>query len=643
MILGVDIESYSEVDLPNCGLYRYVDDPSFQVLLIAYALDDQPVTVLDLTKGDDQTEFLRMLEDPEIVKTAYNAAFEIQCLSKHVGHQLDCRQWRCTQVLAATLGLPRSLGEVARALELPQDKQKMAEGKRLITYFCKPCKPTKANGERTRNLPEHAPDKWKVFCAYNAQDVVAEREIRGRLAAYAPDDTEQEAWVLDQQINQRGVGIDRQLVDQAIRISNAHSDALYKEAKLLTGLENPNSVAQLKEYLGVDSLTKASVAEMRAAGSAHDRLLAIRQEAGKSSVKKYEAIERCVTSDGRVHGLFQFYGGSRTGRWAGRLVQLQNLPQNHLNDLDLARNIVKDGDLDSLRMLFGSVPNTLSELIRTTLVPKEGYTFAVADFAAIEARVIAWMADEQWRLEVFKNGGDIYCASASQMFNVPVEKHGINGHLRQKGKIAELALGYGGSVGALTNMGALKMGLTEEELPGLVEAWRTANPGIVSLWQEVGSAVKQAIKDNVEVELPKGMKVWRTNRLLHLQLPSGRCIRYYDPGITENRFGHSSIDYQGYMANGGPWGRVESYGPKLVENAVQSTARDCLRDAMMSVAEKYPDIVMHIHDEMVVEVPKDGADEALQEIQNLMGQPVAWAPGLLLRGDGYLTDYYRKD
>lgn len=643
MILSVDIETYSEIDLPNCGLYRYADDPSFKILLIAYAIDDEPVKLIDLTKGDDQTEFLKMLEDPAVTKTAYNAAFEIQCLSKHLGHQLDCSQWRCTQVLAATLGLPRSLGEVAKALHFPQDKQKMAEGKRLISYFCKPCKPTKANGGRTRNLPEHAPDKWQTFCDYNVQDVVVEREIRKKLAGYEPDEVEQAAWVMDQQINQRGVGIDRQLVDQAIKLSNAHSDALYKEAKLITGLENPNSVAQLKDYLGVDSLTKASVAEMRAAGSEHDRLLAIRQEAGKSSVKKYEAIERCVTSDGRVHGLFKFYGGSRTGRWAGCQVQLQNMPQNSLEDLDLARTIVKEGDLDGLQLLFGSVPNTLSELIRTALVPREGYTFAVADFAAIEARVIAWMADEKWRLKVFAEGGDIYCASASQMFGVPVVKHGVNGHLRQKGKIAELALGYGGNTGALINMGALKMGLTEDELPGLVEAWRNANPGIVALWKEVGDAVMRAVRDNIEVELPKGMRVWRTNKLLHIRLPSGRCIRYYDPGITENRFGHPSIDYQGYSANGGPWARVESYGPKFVENIVQATARDCLRDSMLAVSKKYPNIVMHIHDEMVVEVPKDGANEALNEIQSIMGQPVAWAPGLLLRGDGYLTDYYRKD
>lgn len=642
MVLGVDIETFSSVDLKECGLYRYVESPDFEVLLIAYALDDGPVTVLDLTRGDDQTEFLRMLEDPSIIKAAYNAAFEIQCLGKHVGHKLDLKQWRCTQVLAATLGLPRSLGEVAKALGFSQDKQKMSEGKRLISYFCVPCKPTKANGGRTRNFPHHAVDKWKTFCAYNAQDVVVEREIRDMLAGYEPDDDEQAAWVLDQQINQRGVKVDRRLVDQAIKISQEHSAALYAEAKLLTGLENPNSVAQLKGYLGVDSLTKADVADMRAAGSEHDRLLAIRQEAGKSSVKKYEAMQRSVCSDGRVHGLFQFYGGSRTGRWAGRLVQLQNLPQNHLNDLDLARNLVREGDREGLQMLFGSVPNTLSELIRTALVAKDGYTFAVADFAAIEARVIAWLAGEEWRREVFEKGGDIYCASASQMFGVPVEKHGVNGHLRQKGKIAELALGYGGGTGALVNMGALKMGLDEDELPGLVEMWRNSNPKIVQLWQDVGDAVMRAVKDNVEVELPKGMRTWRTNKLLHIKLPSGRVIRYYDPGLTENRFGHPSVDYQGYQTNG-PWGRVESYGPKFVENIVQAASRDALRDSMLRVAEKYPDIVMHIHDEMVVEVPKDGAEDALKEIQALMGQPVPWAPGLLLRGDGYLTDYYRKD
>ena len=642
MTLSVDIETYSSVDLRECGLYRYVESPDFEVLLIAYAVDDEPVTVLDLTRGDDQTEFLRMLEDPSIIKTAYNAAFEIQCLGRHVGHPLDLKQWRCTQVLAATLGLPRSLGEVAKALGFPEDKQKMSEGKRLIGYFCVPCKPTKTNGGRTRNYPHHAPEKWATFCDYNAQDVVVEREIRNKLAGYEPDAEEQAAWVLDQQINQRGVKVDRQLVDQAIRISQAHSDALYAEAKRLTGLENPNSVAQLKSYLGVDSLTKADVAEMRTAGSVHDRVLAIRQEAGKSSVKKYEAAKRWVCCDGRARGLFKFYGGSRTGRWSGCGIQLQNLYRNSLGDLDLARKLVREGDLEGIQLLFGSIPDTLSEILRTMLVAKEGCTFAVADFAAIEARVIAWLAGEEWRREVFEKGGDIYCASASQMFGVPVEKHGVNGHLRQKGKIAELALGYGGGTGALINMGALKMGLSEDELPGLVEMWRNSNPSIVRLWHDVGDAVMRVVKDNVEVTLDKGLRFWRTNRLLHIQLPSGRVIRYYDPGITENRFGHPSVDYQGYQTNG-PWGRVESYGPKFVENIVQATSRDALRDAMLRVAEKYPNIVMHIHDEMVVEVPKEGAELALADIQKLMGNPVPWAEGLLLRGDGYLTDYYRKD
>lgn len=642
MVLSIDIESFSDVDLKECGLYKYVESPNFEVMLVACAIDDGPVKLIDLTKGDPDDELCDMLWDPTIIKTAYNAAFEIQCLGKHFGRPMDLSQWRCTQVLAATLGLPRSLGEVAKALGFPQEKQKMSEGRRLIDYFCKPCKPTKTNKGRTRNMPWDAPDKWSVFCDYNVQDVVVEREIRNKLAGYEPDATEQAAWVMDQQINQRGVQVDRTLVDQAIRISNENSEQLFKEAKLLTGLENPNSVAQLKEFLGVDSLTKAAVADMRAAGSEHDRLLAIRQEAGKSSVKKYEAMARSVCEDGRVRGLFQFYGGSRTGRWAGRLAQLQNLPKNYLNDLDLARRLTREGDREGLALLFGSVPNTLSELIRTALVAKDGHTFAVADFAAIEARVIAWMADEDWRREVFQNGGDIYCASASQMFGVPVEKHGVNGHLRQKGKIAELALGYGGGTGALVNMGALKMGLSEDELPGLVEMWRGSNPRIVQLWYDVGDAVMRAVRDNVEVELPKGMRVWRTNRLLHILLPSGRCIRYYDPGLTENRFGKASIDYQGYQTNG-PWGRVESYGPKFVENIVQATARDCLRDSMLAVSTKYPDIVMHIHDEMVVEVPKDSAEEALKEIQALMGQPVPWAPGLLLRGDGYLTDYYKKD
>lgn len=643
---SVDIETFSSVDLTKCGVFKYAESPDFEILLIGIQRDDdeQPL-VFDVRLCDEETkdDLRRLFTDPDVVKTAWNASFEITCLSKWLGVQLPFAQWLDTMVVAATLGLPRSLSGAGEALGLAEDEQKLKEGKALVKYFCSPCKATKANGGRTRNLPEHDPDKWAAFIEYNRRDVVAERAILEKLEGYIPGAEEHAAWVLDQEINRRGVGVDMDLVRAAIAMNEEHKAALTAEQQALTGLENPNSMTQLKGWLDHEgSLDKKAVAKMKQTETG-DRLraLEIRQELGKSSVAKYKAAQNYCCKDGRVHGLFQFYGAGRTGRWAGRGVQLQNLPQNHIPDLAQAREMVKRGDREGIAMLYDSVPDTLSQLIRTMFVPKAGCTFAVADFAAIEARVIAWLADETWRQEVFAKGGDIYCASASQMFKVPVVKHGVNGHLRQKGKIAELALGYGGSPNALINMGALDMGLTEEELPDIVERWRSASPNIVQLWRNVNDAIIRAVKYREPTELAHGLSVWRTNRLLHVQLPSGRVLRYFSPQITKNRFGSESVKYQGYDA--GKWSWAETYGGKMTENIVQGIARDCLRDAMLSVALRYPDIVMHIHDEMVVEVPAKGAELALRDISEVMGQPIPWAPGLLLRGDGYLCSFYQKD
>lgn len=657
MILSIDIETYSETDLTKSTAYRYAEDPTFEILLFGYAYDDEPVTVIDLTQEEIPGGILMDLTNPDVIKQAYNANFERVCLSaymrrrKYLDGFLPPEQWHCTMVQALSCGLPRSLAEVGRALSLPEDKAKMKEGKELIRYFCVPCKPTKANGGRTRNLPSHALDKWQIFKDYNARDVETERTIRWILSSKPLPDAEWRAYWLDQRINDRGVLVDRDLVHAAIKISKEHTEFLTQEAVNLTGLENVNSISQLKGWLGVDgSLDKKAIKALRESGNLslkEDRLLAIRQEMGKTSISKYEAMERGMCEDGRVRGLFQFYGASRTGRWAGRQVQVQNLPQNHIQDLSLARSCALEGERDWLRILFGNVPDTLSQLIRTAFIADEGKTFAVADFSAIEARVIAWLSGEGWRNDVFKKGGDIYCASASQMFRVPVEKHGVNGHLRQKGKIAELALGYGGSVGALTAMGALDMGLKEDELQPLVNAWRDANPHVTAFWWDVDRMVKDALDNPGTIQklrCARGeteLAAQVSRKLLTIQLPSGRCIRYWEPEIGVNKFGSESITYGGLDA--GKWGRVETYGPKLVENIVQATSRDCLRDAMIRVAEVFPGIVMHVHDEMIVEVNEEQAEDALSYMQSCMGAPMDWAPGLLLRGDGYITKYYRKD
>ncbi len=955
-IVGVDLETFSSVDLRTSTVYRYVEAPDFQVLLFSYAIDDEPVKCIDLTQEALPDEVISMLHDPNYIKMAYNANFERTCLSRMLGEQLAPESWRCTMVHAATLGLPRTLAEVGRVLGLSEDKQKMKEGKALIEYFCKPCKPTKKNGGRLRNFPEHDVEKWETFKAYSIRDVEVERSIRRMLERYPLPQEELAAYWMDQRINDRGVMVDQELMASAIRVNMEHSEELTREAVEISGLANVNSVAQLKRWLrdgGInirDSLDKKAVAALRKSGdlnAAADRMLSIRQELGKTSVTKYQAMERGVCLDGRVKGLFAFYGANRTGRWclagdhevltddgwkrldeweggsiacwnpngetvsfqgckamrfaytgdmytyedkrisqvstpdhrmyvkrryggewqtdtvenmqsyrpgipftgyraappgmehanlrvlvmvqadghytedggirmafkkqrkiercktllraagilfttheykdrsvftvlsrhvplwlrlfrsktfgpwlfnespdvffdelvywdgyrsaansiqyvtcnrqnadmvqafahitgrcallkvkrrsdehpnwndayyvdiwltpincheirqkptvsrfdgivycaetptgyflvrrngrvwvtgnSGRQVQVQNLPQNHIPDLETAREIVKDGDREGLKALFGNVPSTLSELIRTAFVAKPGHTFVVADFSAIEARVVAWLAGEEWRQENFRRGGDIYCASASQMFHVPVEKHGVNGHLRQKGKIAELALGYGGSVGALKAMGALDMGLDEEELKPLVDAWRKSNPAIVTFWWQIDRAVRDTINRHSpwRYDLPHGLSMMCSPKLLHIRLPSGRSLRYWQPRLEWDEEGRENITYGSTEA--GAWTRVETYGPKLVENIVQATARDCLRDAMLRVSLRYPEIVMHIHDEMVVEVPKEAAQTALRDMLAIMADPVPWAPGLLLKGDGYITPFYKKD
>lgn len=656
MILSIDIETYSTVDLSRSTVYRYSEDPSFEILLFGYSINDGPVTVIDVTREPIPDELISMLTDPDVIKCAYNANFERVCLSRYVFKDterfLRPEEWRCTMVHALSCGLPRSLKDVGAVLGLPEDKAKMKEGEALIRYFCKPCKPTKANGGRTRNLPIHDPEKWEVFKQYNARDVESECAIRKIVETKELGTAEWRAYWLDQRINDRGVLCDRNLVEAAIKISKEHTHTLTQEAVRISSLQNPNSLTQLKKWLGVEgALDKKAVRELlkdRNFDLRKLRILEIRQELGKSSISKYEAMERGMCSDGRIRGLFQFYGANRTGRWAGRQVQVQNLPQNKITDLDTARSVVLDGDRDELQCLFGNVPDTLSQLVRTAFIAGSGAIFAVADFSAIEARVIAWLSGEQWRLDVFREGKDIYCASASQMFRVPVEKHGVNGHLRQKGKIAELALGYGGSVGALKQMGALEMGLTEEELKPLVDAWRNTNPHVTAFWWEIDKAAREAISNPgrpvfVPVAKSQAKLVFvRTAKLLKILLPSGRHICYWEPRIELDDAGREIITYGGTDA--GKWARLETYGPKLVENIVQATSRDCLRDAMVNVFRKYPSIVMHVHDEVIVEVKEGAGEEALNYIEGCLSSiSVPWAPGLPLRSDGYLTKYYRKD
>ena len=643
--LSIDLETYSDQPLAKTGVYRYVESPDFEILLFAYSVDGGPVQQIDLACEEKiPSEILCALEDDKVTKWAFNANFERICLSRFLGYPtgayLEPDSWKCSMVWAAYMGLPLSLEGAGAVLGL--EKQKLAEGKDLIKYFCQPCAPTKTNGQRTRNLHKHAPDKWQAFKKYNIRDVETEMSIQARLSKYPVPDSVWEEYHLDQEINDRGVGLDMELVRQAIQMDGRSRSELTQAMKELTSLDNPNSVQQMKQWLAdngveTDTLGKKAVAELlKTAPPQLQKVLTLRQQLAKSSVKKYQAMETAVCADGRARGMFQFYGANRTGRWAGRIIQMQNLPQNHLDDLSEARGLVRVGDFDALEMLYEDVPDTLSQLIRTAFVPQENRKFIVADFSAIEARVIAWFAGEKWRQDVFAEGKDIYCASASQMFGVPVEKHGVNGHLRQKGKIAELALGYGGSVGALKAMGALEMGLQEDELPALVSAWRQANPKIVQFWWAVDHAVMDAVTRKTTTKT-HGIIFSARNGMLFITLPSDRSLAYVKPKIGENRFGGDCITYEG-VGGTKKWERIDSYGPKFVENIVQATSRDILCYAMKTL--RCCSIVMHIHDEVVIEADRR---MSLQAVCDQMGRTPPWANGLQLRADGYETDFYKKD
>ena len=646
--LQIDIETFSDVDLVTSGVFRYVEG-NFHILLFAYAFDDEEVQCVDLACGEQiPQDVIDALHDSSIIKTAWNAQFERTCLSKYLGTQLSPDSWQCTMVWAASLSLPLKLATAAQALKTAEQKDTV--GERLIRYFSIPCKPTKANGGRTRNLPEHAPDDWKLFKSYCIQDVETERDIRRRLEKFPLLPQEWDFYHMDQRINDRGILIDKVLVQQAIICNMAMSEEMTKRAYALTGLENPNSVSQLKGWLEergieVDSLGKKNVASLitdlnkhSADGEALD-MMKLRLQMAKSSVKKYQAAERYICQDGRAHGLFQFSGANRTQRWAGRGIQLQNLPQNHIATLDEARELVKMGCFDMIEALYGNTPGILSQLIRTMLIPKEGCEFIVADFSAIEARVLAWLADEKWRLDAFKEGKDIYCTSASQMFGVPVVKHGINGELRQKGKVAELACGYGGGAGALISMGALDMGLKEDELPDIISSWRDANPEIVKFWYAVEKAAIETVKDHTDRTVGRIGFQFSANTLW-IVLPSGRRLAYIKPKLQPNRFGRMALTFEGLGANN-KWTRGETYSGKLTENITQATARDLLAEAMRRMELAGLGIVGHVHDEVILEVPK--GQYSVDDVCNIMNRNPAWADGLPLSSAGYTGNYYFKD
>lgn len=643
-LLAIDIETYSDVDLTKSGVYAYSDSPQFEILLFAYAFDEEETQIVDLACGEKLPQrVLDALEDTSVIKTAFNAAFERTCISKYLGRKLSPKAWQCTAVQSAMLALPLSLDGVGEVLDI--QRKKLKEGTDLVRFFSMPCKPTKANGGRIRNLPKDEPEKWERFKVYCIRDVDAEREIRYKLRNYPIPESEMRLYQMDQNINDRGILVDRELVANAVLCDTQYKESITARAYELTGLENPNSPAQIKGWLNdrgmeVESLDKKAVKNMisEADGEVLE-VLKLRLLMAKTSVKKYEAIERSVCSDGRCHGLLQFYGANRTGRWAGRLVQVQNLPQNHIVDLELARSLVKNQQFDLIDLLYDSTPGVLSELIRTAFIPKPHTRFIVADFAAIEARVLAWFSGERWRLQTFADGGDIYCASASQMFGVPVVKHGENGQLRQKGKIAELALGYGGSVGALTSMGALDMGMQEEELQPLVNQWRSSNPHITKFWWDVDAAAVKAVKERTSITLGNLCFTYRSG-ILFVTLPSGRTLSYIKPRMTQNRFGRESLSYEG-VGESKKWMRIETYGPKLVENIVQATARDLLALAMLRLQDAGFEIVMHIHDEAVLEVPEGVS--SVEEICRIMAIAPDWATGLPLRADGYECPFYKKD
>ena len=657
--MSIDLETYSDVNITKCGAYKYAESDEFEILLFGVSVDGGPVMVYDLACGDSiPEEILAALSDENVTKWAFNASFERVCLSnwlkKHrpeyftgysipedpAGQYLDPASWKCSMIWSAYMGLPLSLEGVGAVLKL-QD-QKLKEGKDLIRYFCTPCKPTKANGGRTRNLPEHDPEKWDLFKKYNQRDVEVEMAIQKRLSKYPVPDFIWDEYHLDQEINDRGIMLDMAVVENAIAFDEKSKSALMLQMQNLTGVDNPNSVAQMKEWLSdngieAESLGKKDVKNMLSETDGDIKeALTLRLQLAKSSVKKYQAMQNAVCKDGRAHGMFQFYGANRSGRWAGRLIQLQNLPQNHMNDLAEARAIVRIGDYDTLQLLYDDIPDTLSQLIRTAFIARDGYKFIVSDFSAIEARVLAFLAGETWRSKVFAEGKDIYCASASQMFGVPVEKHGINGHLRQKGKIAELALGYGGSVGALKSMGALEMGLSEEELQPLVSSWRSSNPMITAFWWDIDRAVKTTISQRIQSEV-RGIKFFYKSGMLFIKLPSGRLLSYVKPRIGENQFGGESVTYEG-VGSTKKWERIESYGPKFVENIVQAVSRDILCNAMKTLRHCF--IVGHVHDELIIECdPRVD----LKTVCEQMGRSPEWMPDILLRADGYETQFYKKD
>ena len=642
-ILEMDIESFSDVDLIKCGVYAYADSPAFEILLFAYSFDGGETQIIDLAQGEKlPAEVEEAIFDVSVTKTAYNANFERTCLSKHFGRYIPPESWHCSAVQAAMLALPRSLEDVGRVLGL--DEQKMKEGKELIRYFCVPCKPTKANGGRIRNLPRHAPEKWELFKTYCKRDVDVEKSIRRKLHNFPIPESEMELYRLDQRINDRGVLVDMGLVRNAVSCEHLHKEVVTKRAYELTGLENPNSVAQLKGWLGdmgmeAESLSKKAVAEMIAETDGEvEELLRLRLLMAKTSVKKYEAMERSVCSDGRVHGMLMFCGANRTARWSGKIVQIQNLPKNYLPDLELARDLVKQGRFEDIELLYDSTPNVLSELIRTAFIPKPGCRFVVADFSAIEARVLAWLSGEQWRLDVFTSHGKIYEASASSMFHVPMEEITKTSPLRQKGKLAELGLGFGGAAGALISMGALDMGLTEEELPPLVAAWRKANPHITQFWWDVDAAAIKAVREKQKTKVGKIIFEYKSG-ILFITLPSGRKLSYVKPRMAVNKFGRDGLTYEGISENK-KWSRIETYGPKLVENIVQGTARDLLAEAMLRVEEKGYPIVMHCHDEIIAEMPEGTG--SVDEMCEVMAVQPEWAEGLPLRADGYQCSFYQK-
>ena len=642
--LAIDIETYSDVDLISCGVYKYSSSPHFEILLIAYSVDDEETVCIDVANGEEPPkEFMEMLFDDTVTKTAFNANFERTCFSNYYQHSFRPEAWRCTAVQAAMLALPLSLEGVGAVLGL--DKQKMTEGKELIKYFCSPCKATKSNGGRTRNLPKDAPEKWRQFKTYCIRDVDVEKQIRQRLAKFPIPKREQEIYCLDQRINDRGIMVDRNLVNHAVACDLLYKETATARAYELTGLENPNSVSQLKLWLKekgleVDSLAKDTVKDlsMKVEGDVQE-VLKLRLATSKTSVKKYEAIDRSVCAENRVHGLLQFYGANRTGRWAGRLVQIHNLPQNHLPDLELARALVSEGRYEEVELFYESTPNVLSELIRTAFVAKPGCRFIISDYSAIEARVLAWLAGEEWRLQVFETHGKIYEASASAMFHVPIEEITKTSPLRQKGKISELALGYVGAVGALTSMGALKMGLTEEELPGLVSTWRSANPHITAFWWAVDEATVTAVRDKKPSKVGRVSFEYKSG-ILFVTLPSGRKLSYVKPRMMLNKFGREGLTYEG-IGESKKWMRLETYGPKLVENIVQAASRDILAEAMLRLEKEGFDIVCHVHDEVVLEVP-DGKS-SVEEVNEIMAVNPVWTEGLPLKAAGFESPFYKKD